>query len=264
MSEKHISPATTQAVSSYSEEQLKLISDTVAKGASHEELRLFLYRCKNMGLDPLVPGEVHFIKYGSSPGSMVVGLDGFRKKAFLSNQHSGTKRGILRDEKGHCIGAWAEVYRKDWTHPAREEVSLAEYSTGKAMWLKMPETMIKKIAEVAALRMAFPGQLSGLYAPEEMEQSQESAKEHLKKIERTSGIDTARAQLFSLVEKRGIPSAHIVSVMEREFGIKKSAELTTEQVLKLINTILNEPDVAIDADFSPDETFPFEGRTREK
>lgn len=153
--------------SAFTPEQMKLITSTVARGATPDELALFLYRCKNMGLDPLKPGQVHFIKYGNNPGTIVTGIDGFRAKAHRSKLLSGIKRGVLRDDKGACVGGWAEVSRKDWTSPARAEVSLSEYSTGKAMWAKMPETMIQKVAEAAALRMAFPDDLSGLYTEEE-------------------------------------------------------------------------------------------------
>lgn len=152
-------------------EQLALIKATVAKGASDNELQLFLYRCKSMGLDPLKPGQVHFVKYGGNPGTIIIGIDGFRTIAASTGLHSGTKRGVIRGDKGECVGAWCEVYRKDWSECAREEVSLSEYSTGKAMWAKMPETMIKKVAEVAALRMAFPDKMSGAYSHEEMDQA---------------------------------------------------------------------------------------------
>lgn len=165
------------AANEFTPEQVALITSTVAKGATPDELKLFLYRCQNMGLDPLKPGMVHFIKYGNNPGTMVVGIDGFRSRAAATGKHRGTKRGILRDAKGACIGAWAEVYRADWEHPAREEVSFREYSTGKSGWAKMPETMIKKVAECAALRMAFPDQLGGVYAPEEMDQAERHAPE---------------------------------------------------------------------------------------
>jgi phage recombination protein Bet len=158
---------------SFTPDQLKLITDTVAKGATPDELKLFLYRCKNLGLDPLKPGQIYFIKYGTGPGSIVTGIDGFRSKAARSGKLSGIKRGVIRDNKGKCIGAWAEVYRKDWNDCAREEVSLSEYNTGKSMWAKMPETMIKKVAEAAALRMAFPDDLGGVYSEEEMDQAKE-------------------------------------------------------------------------------------------
>jgi phage recombination protein Bet len=153
-------------------EQLDLIKNTVARGATPDELRLFLYRAKELGLDPLKPGQIHFVKYGSGPGTIVIGIEGFRAKAGSTGKHVGTKRGVVRDPTGRALGAWAEVYRSDWQHPAREEVSLAEYTTGRGPWLRMPETMIKKVAEVAALRMAFPEQLGGVYAPEEMEQAE--------------------------------------------------------------------------------------------
>jgi phage recombination protein Bet len=155
-------------------EQIKLIRDVVAKGASDDELKLFLYRCKNMGLDPLKPGQIYFIKYGNSPGTIVVGIEGFRTRANTTGKLAGIKRGVLRDEKSRCVGAWAEVFRKDWNEPAREEVSLTEYNTGKGNWNKMPETMIKKVAEAAALRMAFPDELGGVYTNEEMDQAEAS------------------------------------------------------------------------------------------
>lgn len=154
-----------------SADQIQLIKLTVAKGATDSELQLFLYRCKNMGLDPLKPGQVHFVKYGNNPGTIIVGIDGFRSKAARTGRHIGTKRGLIRDDNGKCIGAWCEVYRSDWSHPARDEVSLSEYNTGKAQWRSMPETMIKKVAEVSALRMAFPDDLGGMYSHEEMDQA---------------------------------------------------------------------------------------------
>ena len=168
--EPHHKPMAT--MNEMTPDQLKLIKSTVAKGATDDELSLFLYRCKNMGLDPLKPGQIHFVKYGSSPGTIVVGIEGFRLRAASTGKHTGTKRGAMRDTAGKCIGAWCEVYRSDWNHPAREETPLREYNTGKNNWLKMPETMIKKVCEVAALRMAFPDELGGIYSDDEMDQAE--------------------------------------------------------------------------------------------
>jgi len=165
----------------FTKDQLQLIKDTVAKGASDNELKLFLYRCESLGLDPLKPGQIYFIKYGSTPGTIVVGIDGFRAKASATGLHAGTKRGLMLDDSGKCIGAWCEVYRSDWKECAREESLMEEYNTGKAMWAKMPTTMIKKVAECAALRMAFPDQLSGVYESSEMDQA-EPIKEAAKQL----------------------------------------------------------------------------------
>lgn len=157
--------------SNWTAEQMKLITDVVARGATPDELKLFLYRCENLGLDPLKPGQIYFIKYGSGPGTIVVGIEGFRTRAAKTGKLSGINRGALRDSEGKLVGAFAEVHRSDWSHPAREEVPLAEYNTGKGNWTKMPETMIKKVAEAAALRMAFPDDLGGVYTKEEMDQA---------------------------------------------------------------------------------------------
>jgi phage recombination protein Bet len=162
---------TTDLISSnWTPEQMKLITDVVAKGATPDELKLFLHRCKAFGLDPLKPGQIYFIKYGSGPGTIVIGIEGFRSKAARTGKLSGIKRGVIKED-GKLVGAWAEVYRSDWKECAREEVALSEYTTGRGTWLKMPETMIKKVAECAALRMAFPDDLGGLYGEEEMQQA---------------------------------------------------------------------------------------------
>lgn len=162
-----------QIDTTFTPEQLNLIRDTVAKKASPEELRLFVYRAKSMGLDPLKPGQVHFVKYGDSPGSIIVGIEGFRSIAHRTGKLSGIKRGAIRDESGKLTGAWAEVFRTDWTHPAREEVPLSEYAGSSPIWRKMPETMIKKVAECAALRMAFPNDLGGVYEQAELSRTEE-------------------------------------------------------------------------------------------
>lgn len=173
----------------FSKDDIDLIKSTVAKGATDNELKLFLYRCKNMGLDPLKPGQVHFVKYGNNPGSIIVGIEGFRSKAAATGKLSGIKRGVIRDEKGKVVAGWCEVYRTDWQHPAREEVAFAEYTTGKNLWASKPETMIKKVAEVAALRMAFPDDLGGVYSDDEMPEvnhNAEKAKQLTANIQNTT------------------------------------------------------------------------------
>ena len=78
----HIQVTQDQPLASqFTPEQMQLITSTVARGASPQELQLFLYRCKLMGLNPLKPGQIHFVKYGNSPGTIVVVIDGFRSIA---------------------------------------------------------------------------------------------------------------------------------------------------------------------------------------
>jgi len=171
---KNESPAwAAESLAGLTKDQLETLRGTVAKQSTDSELQLFLTTCKRLELDPFAR-QVHFIKYGTGSGTTVVGIDGFRSIAARTGQMAGVKRGVIRDQKtGDILYGWCEIYRKDWTHPAREEVPFNEYNTGKGMWFKMPETMIKKVAETAALRMAFPYVFSGVYGEEEMSRAAE-------------------------------------------------------------------------------------------
>lgn len=140
--------------------QLDIIRKTYAKGATEQEFEIFLYKCRHLGMDP-IKNQIYFVKYNNSPGMVIIGIDGFRSRAAKTGKHSGTERGVLKDKDGKVTHGWCKVHRSDWTHPAYEESSMAEYNTGKGMWTKMPETMIKKVAEVAALKMAFSDEMSG-------------------------------------------------------------------------------------------------------
>lgn len=183
MSGELVKAGDTQIQVGFNREQVELIKRTVAVGATDDELKLFLYVAKKRGLDPLTK-QIYFIKRKrTNPvtkkyediATIQTGIDGFRLIASRTGQLSGIRRGVIK-EGDRLVGGWAEVYRNDWQHPAREEVSLQEYMPvreGKpqGLWATMPETMIKKVAEAAALRMAFPEPLSGIYSDDEMAQA---------------------------------------------------------------------------------------------
>lgn len=156
--------------SQFTEEQLQLITNTVARGATRDELNLFLYRCKEMKLNPLKPGQIFFIKYGST-ATIVVGIEGFRSNAARTGKHVSTKRGVIRNDNGDLIAGTCTVKRRDERGEIQEyteESPFAEFNNPKnPKWQSMPETMIKKVAEAAALRMAYPDNLGGIYIEEE-------------------------------------------------------------------------------------------------
>jgi len=216
----------------FTEKQLDLIKRTVAKQATDDELELFFYRCKELDLNPLMPGEVFFVKYGSNPGTIITGLDGFRKRAHRTGQLSGIKRGVIRNEKGECTGGWADIYHKEWTEPAHEEASVREYTTGKGNWLKMPETMIKKVAEVAALRMAFPNQLGGIYIREEMREIKDVESEVEQELK--PGFDQL-THLYTLAKEAGVQTKIDVNKISVERCGYPTLELPLSEYVKLCN-----------------------------
>jgi phage recombination protein Bet len=162
----------------FTPKQLQLIITTVAKGATPEELQLFLYRCKLLDLNPLKPGQIFFIKYGQGAGTIVVGIDGFRSNAGRTGKHVSTTRGVLK-EGGQITYGWARVKRRDQAGEVQEfyeEVPIEEFYNDKnPSWKKMPETMIKKCAEAAALRMAYPDRLGGVYEEAERDAIEKDA-----------------------------------------------------------------------------------------
>ena len=153
-----------------------------------QEALMYLMMCKANHLNPFNK-ESYLIKYGQQPATMVVGKEAYMKRANAHPQYDGMddgivvivketgemiyRKGAITIEGEQIIGGWAEVYRKDRSRSTRVEVSFAEYAGRKkdgslnGQWSSKPATMIRKVAQVQALREAFPDTLGGLYTADE-------------------------------------------------------------------------------------------------
>ncbi len=159
--------------------------------ATEQEAYLFAEFCRRKGADPMTK-QVYLAIFENEKGdrnvSFIAGKEYFTEKAETHPQFDGFEAGIIvrLKEGGELIhregtfylpseelllGGWASVHRKDRKVPTKAEVVLAEYNTGKKNWMKMPGTMIRKVALVQALREAFPQNLGGMYDRAEMEQA---------------------------------------------------------------------------------------------
>ncbi len=161
--------------SSFTEAQLDLIKNTVAKGATNDELKLFLYTAAKCGLDPLTR-QIHFVKRGNQ-ATIQTGIDGYRVVAERKGDLAGIDDAVYDSEDGDKPKkATVTVYRMvngqrvSFTASARWS-EYAPQGTQAFMWNKMPYLMLAKCAEALALRKAFPNDLSGIYTNEEMEQA---------------------------------------------------------------------------------------------
>jgi hypothetical protein len=124
--------------------------------------------------------------------STQVSIDGFRLIAQRSGEYAGQLgpqwcgedeqwREVWPRSKGLPTAARVGVLRTNFEHPLWAVALFDDYAQRNkegqpsAMWAKMPALMIGKCAEALALRRAFPQELSGWYAPEEMMQASNEA-----------------------------------------------------------------------------------------
>lgn len=158
-----------------------------------KEVAMYVQLCKAQQLNPFLK-EAYLIKYSNStPASIVVSKDAFTKRAEAHPQYDGMKSGIIVMSKDgkiteregafhlpneNVVGGWARVYRKDKKNDTYDSVAYEEYAVKdgngniNTMWRTKPGTMIQKVAEVHALRKAFPERLSGMYVEEETDKAQ--------------------------------------------------------------------------------------------
>lgn len=153
-----------------------------------QEIVMFLNLCRFQHLNPFLR-EAYLIKFGTQPATIVTGKDAITKRAMRNPKYAGQQAGVvvLTDsgemeyrngslvlEGETIVGGWAKVYVKGYEVPIEAVVSYAEYvgttkdGTVNSQWSKKPATMIRKVALVQALREAFPEDLGGMYASEEM------------------------------------------------------------------------------------------------
>lgn len=211
------------------QDQVALIKNTVATGATDDELKLFFFECRRRGVHPL-DRLIHFVKRGGK-ATFQCGIDFMRSQAEASGQY----RGQEDVEYGPKVGnypEWAKatVRRVDPNTGDIYTISATaywdEFFPGEDMgfmWKKMPRVMLGKVAESQALRKAFPLNFNGLYTFEEMQQADLVA----------SGTSKGKDPMKEPQEKSAVQSVNFIpqKVLESKGKNKKTGKDYTKFII---------------------------------
>lgn len=218
--------------------QIDLMKRTIAKGASDDELKMFIQVCKGASLNPFLKQVFLVPRWDSREGKEVraiqVSIDGFRAIAESGGQYAGNDDPTFDGEETVTVGDKA---KKQITHPTKATVTVykiiegqrypfsatarwSEYYPGEKMgfqWHARPFLMLGKCAEALALRKAFPKLLSGMYAQEEMEKGGGEVSDAQK-------VQTGFQKLMKILD-----TATIEQIEEYKLKIEKSDKYTSIQ-----------------------------------
>lgn len=164
---------------------------TMNKGLTEQQTKQFLAVASAFGLNPW-KREIYAVTFKGKNGtemSVVTGYETYIKRAEANPNYDGyeiefkgsfERKTFLKQgdygpynvtevvPKGD-VSCVCTVYRKDRSHPVREEVFFDEYDQKNSMWKSKPRTMLKKVAIVSAFRKAFPFDLGGMpYTSDEL------------------------------------------------------------------------------------------------
>lgn len=183
-------------------QQLAVVRQIGMEDASQEDLQVFLHVCQRTRLDPFAKQIYGITRLQWNPRTkrkepkltIQTGIDGFRLVAQRPDIATGKPSGYQGrvgpewcGEDGAWRGVWADakppvaarvgVWKEGFREPLYAVAHYAEYVQTKGsdngpvpneMWSRMPANQLAKCAEAAAIRAAWPQDLSGIYAPEEM------------------------------------------------------------------------------------------------
>jgi phage recombination protein Bet len=172
-----VNPQEQSAISQFSNTDIDIIKNSVAKGTTDAELKYFLAVAASTGLNPFQK-EIWCYKSGNDM-LIFTGRDGFLSNAqrkpdfkgirsayvcatdkFKMNVVSGhIEHEFTQADRGAIVGAYA-IVKREGMDAFIAWADFKEFNKGYNTWKSNPGSMIKKVAEAHALKQAYS--LSGI------------------------------------------------------------------------------------------------------
>ena len=243
--------------------------------ADAKEVAYFMELCRAQRLNPFL-NEAYLVKFQGKPAQIMVAHKALVKRAEAHPEYDGMEHGVvvLRNGEVHneqrgayypeagetLLGGWAKVYRKDRRMPIYAERSFQSMNKGQANWKSMPDVMIDKCAQAAALREAFPDELRGMYVTEEMGQEVPAESVSVEPAQaQTSGIAYAKPTVMPDEDKAYLKDAtsKLVATGYDESEVKRYLWQTYQNVG--INAVRSWVDAKLDAEDVAEQEPEIEG-----
>jgi len=214
-------------------------SNIIPKGTPPAQIQLFMMTCQMSGLNP-IKKEAYLVPYKDKKANrmnyhIIVGVGGQRKIAADTGLYAGCDAAtfdggmstyeFMQSANKLPTTCSYTVYKivKGIRVPFTAEVVFSEYSSGKQLWhaeYGKPHTMISKVAEIHALRKAFPEELSAYYIEEEVDagtmdvvEVQDAAQEEVtKKSEASTSAAIEAIKKASKQEEPAVEEAEAIEV----------------------------------------------------
>lgn len=237
---------TPKAVAGFTRPQIELIKRTVAKGASDDELKLFLHIANKTGLDPFARQIYSVKRWDSNTGGYIMttqtGIDGYRLIAERSGNYAPGKNTTYEYDGDKLISATAYIQKRvgdQWFEVAAtarldEYVQVKKDGTPMHIWATKPHVMLSKCAEGLALRRAFPAELSGVYVSEEF--GDEHKDEEIKAPAHLDDVmNPVQLKYFhTQITNAGINKDIVKLEINKRWGLSSSKDLNMSQAAEIL------------------------------